>query len=141
MRHVSSSPHWGFISLLTTTRNNALLTLMQADMLINRNQGETMLGFSQNRKMEFAGAYSQNRKVETTRVESQHFRVELEQASSSNWILAVGFLSAMIFLNCRIWFFYFKNYRTDMFKLTGTHRLVITSITKHPQSRIRYRTS
>ena len=98
---------------------------MQVEWLQTGNHGETMIGFFQNWLIEFAGAYSHNRKVEVARVISQHLIVEFARASSSIWILAVGFLSEMIFLNCVNRFFSFKDHRTDMFKLTGTHRLVI----------------
>lgn len=68
-------------------------------MLQTGNQGETAIGFSRNCIVEFAGAYSQDWKVEFTRAYSQDCIFEFARAYSFNWILAVGFLSEMIYFN------------------------------------------
>ena len=125
MRHSNSPTCWGPMTLVKTTRRKSILSPRQVKRLITGNQMETVIGFFQNWLIECTGAYSQNRKVEFTRVTSQYHIFEFVRTFSSPWILAVGFLSAMIFLNCVNRFFSFKEHRTDMFKLTGTHRLVI----------------
>ena len=106
------------------TKRKTILSPRQVEMLQTEYQGETWIGFSTNCIAEFADAYSQDCKAEFTRVNSQDCIFEFARADSSNWILAVGFLSEMIFLNCKYRFFSFEEYRTDMFKFTGTHRLV-----------------
>ena len=125
MSYSIRSQRWGNLPPVRRTLGKTFLPTRQVTSLTIGSQGETMQGFSRSWIIEFAGANSYDWKVEFTRVYSQYYILEFAQAIPNNWILAEGFLSEMIFLDCTNRFFSFKEHRTDMFKLTGTHRLVI----------------